>query len=244
MIACFDSCAELTLETLERARSPLDAPEETDPAFLRSRMEEELNAASAAAGTRYDKPAAYRARRMVTAWADERLSVDPWPGREQWIARPLQSDWEEGRTAGEWFFTMLDNLDPARPHHAALAALALRLMALGFDGRMYRSPEELVAFRQKFAARFGIAHPVAPFPPAIGEPAPPRPRRLRLLPWILPLLAAAAAIWGVRRANARLERLPVPGPASVAVPAAPTAPPATTGAGQANRPAAGPEAAP
>lgn len=164
---------------------------ETDAAAARASLLESLDAAALAAAARHSPHATLTARRFVTAWADERLASDDWPAREAWRARPLQSDWGEGRAAGEWFFDAVARLAPPNMEDAALAALALRCMTLGFDGKMYYTPRETADLRRTLVLRFGLARPPAPFPPPAESGGADRPRAGGWSRWLAPLAAAA-----------------------------------------------------
>lgn len=219
LVRCFEPCFLEVLGALDAAG---EAGSETDAAALRgsvmARLDECVLAASGSSPVR----TTVLARRFVTAWADERLVRGDWPGRDDWRARPLQSDWGEGRTAGEWFFEALAGLDAARADDAAPAALALRCLALTFDGRMHRSPQELLDLRRDTARRFSLfsppaAFPPSPFPPSSAARAGKRGGAWRRLRWWLPPLAAAVlllAAWRFadRDLDAYLERIAVCGP--------------------------------
>ena len=124
--------------------------------------------------------AALSARRMVTVWLDELLLTSPWPGRKLWLGQPLQKDWDEGRSGGQWFFEELESLSPDRRDDRALAALALRCLTLGLSGCYGRSPEQLLAVRRRTLERFGFRADSPVFPP-------PPPRRPAKNAWLSPL---------------------------------------------------------
>lgn len=192
LVHCFEPC-------LVRVLGILDSREaEADPAAVRAGISALLDDAALAMLGRYSTDAVPLARRFVAAWADERLSSDDWPGRDAWRAHPLQSDWGEGRAAGEWFFDAVARLRPDRAGDGDLAALALRCLSLGFDGRLHYTPREIADLRRTLVLRFGFAQAPCPFPPpvAAGYAALPRGGGLfRFGRWLAPL-AAAAVLFG------------------------------------------------
>lgn len=73
------------------------------------------------------------AKYALVAFIDEQILRSPWPGRQQWMARPLQLVYYGENTAGEGFFVRMDGLsrDAARSHVFEIYYLCL---ALGFQG--------------------------------------------------------------------------------------------------------------
>lgn len=185
LAAFFEPCFVRVLEILDRA-------EEADAGAAREALRELLDDAACAAEGCFPANAALSARRFVTAWADERLASDGWPGRDAWRAHPLQSDWGEGRAAGEWFFDAVARLHPSRTEDGALASLALRCLTLGFDGRLYCTPQEIADLRRALVLRFGFARPPCPFPPPAGTAGDDsRGGAGAVMRWLAPLTAAA-----------------------------------------------------
>lgn len=194
LLHCFADCLRETLLLLDD--SPPNAERgERDAHAVHDALMATLDDASRQASGLFGTQVVLLARRFVTAWIDERLASDPWSGRGAWQARPLQSDWGEGRTAGEWFFEALTRLEPARDGDTALAALALRCLALGFDGRMHYSPPELLELRRDTAQRFSLTHAPSFFPPPVdaGNSAPVRRGAWRW--WIAPVLTAGILVF-------------------------------------------------
>ncbi|MBK6693770.1 MAG: DotU family type IV/VI secretion system protein [Myxococcales bacterium] len=74
------------------------------------------------------------AKYAVVALIDEQIFRSPWPGRQQWLARPLQFVYYNENTAGEGFFQRLERLQvqPDRRHVLEVYFLCL---ALGFQGK-------------------------------------------------------------------------------------------------------------
>ncbi|MGZ3417817.1 MAG: type IVB secretion system protein IcmH/DotU [Polyangiales bacterium] len=73
------------------------------------------------------------AKYALVAFIDEQILRSPWPGRQQWMARPLQLTYYNENTAGEGFFHRMDALsrEPQRAHVFEIYYLCL---ALGFQG--------------------------------------------------------------------------------------------------------------
>src|SRR5690349_61037 len=74
------------------------------------------------------------AKFALAAFADEVIYHSTWPGKTQWLSNPLQLQFFQLNTAGDGFFTNLDNLygQRARAHVAQIYFLCL---ALGFQGK-------------------------------------------------------------------------------------------------------------
>ncbi len=73
------------------------------------------------------------AKYALVAFIDEQIFRSPWPGRNQWMGRPLQLVYYNENTAGEGFFTRLNTLqnNPSRAHVLEIYYLCL---TLGFQG--------------------------------------------------------------------------------------------------------------
>lgn len=73
------------------------------------------------------------AKYALVAFVDEQIFRSPWPGRQQWMGRPLQLVYYNENTAGEGFFHRMDALsrDQSRAHVLEIYYLCL---ALGFQG--------------------------------------------------------------------------------------------------------------
>ena len=198
----YTSCLVDTLGVLDAgADMPVD---EADS--LRTRLCEGLNLAAVEAAPHFDQPTVFQARRFVTAWMDERLASDAWPGQGAWQAHPLQSDWGEGRRAGEWFFEAVDKLEPLRPEHLPLARLALRLLSFGYSGEMREPGEKLSDLRQRLARRFGLFQPPAVFPPSLPDVSALPASCRRAGGWIAAALLAAVVVLGIVLADAVLGK--------------------------------------
>ncbi|MCD8351717.1 MAG: DotU family type IV/VI secretion system protein [Planctomycetaceae bacterium] len=180
--------------------------------------QEKLDRAVESAASFYETRTLMLARRLVTAWIDERLGSDPWPGRDAWLARPLQCDWNEGRHSGEWFFTTAGSLTQGKQDHDEVARLALRCLSLGLEGPYFDNPAELLRLRRDLALRFDLTVPVSPFPSFVetaGAPVDATRRGLWAVPFILAAIITLAALLGENALNRRLETI-LDGPAAAA----------------------------
>ncbi len=74
------------------------------------------------------------AKYALTAFIDELVLSSAWPGRDQWMARPLQLDFFGEHTAGEGFFTRLATLRQGGEDNVDLLELYYYCMQLGFEG--------------------------------------------------------------------------------------------------------------
>jgi type VI secretion system protein ImpK len=84
------------------------------------------------------------AKYALAAFADEIIYHSTWPGKTQWLSNPLQLQFFQLNTAGDGFFTNLDNLygQKARAHVAQIYFLCL---ALGFQGKYRLRQQEGLA---------------------------------------------------------------------------------------------------
>lgn len=176
MLKCFYPCFRLGLllscqresaEQVGTARS--DSRDEAASAIRKYRSEllKKMTEAEHKLMTRWEPETAGAARRMVTVWLDEILIKSTWPGREQWLRKPLQSEWGEGRSGGLWFFQQLEGLNPARKDDRQLAVLALRCISLGLTGCYGREPDRLNEVRRDVQERFALKDDTPIFPPPL-----------------------------------------------------------------------------
>lgn len=73
-------------------------------------------------------------RYALAAFIDEQLMRTEWPGRQQWLSRPLQFIYFQENTAGEGFFQRLADLQAA-PHRAHVLQIYYFCLVLGFRGK-------------------------------------------------------------------------------------------------------------
>lgn len=74
------------------------------------------------------------AKYALAAFADEVIYHSTWPGKTQWLSNPLQLQFFQLNTAGDGFFTNLDNLHGQRGR-AHVAQIYFLCLALGFQGK-------------------------------------------------------------------------------------------------------------
>ena len=76
----------------------------------------------------------------ISAFIDEQLFRNEWPGRAQWLNRPLQLLYFNENTAGEGFYDHLEALR-RQPAKANVLQIYYLLMELGFLGKYAVRPE-------------------------------------------------------------------------------------------------------
>jgi type VI secretion system protein ImpK len=76
----------------------------------------------------------------ISAFIDEQLFRNEWPGRAQWLNRPLQLLYFNENTAGEGFYDHLEALRK-QPAKANVVQIYYLLMELGFLGKYAVRPE-------------------------------------------------------------------------------------------------------
>jgi len=74
------------------------------------------------------------AKYALAAFADEIIYHSNWPGKTQWLSNPLQLQFFQLNTAGDGFFTNLDNLHGQR-QRVHVAQIYFLCLALGFQGK-------------------------------------------------------------------------------------------------------------
>ena len=74
------------------------------------------------------------AKYAIAAFIDEQVLRADWPGRNQWLARPLQFVYFNENTAGEGFFSHMQALQNQQ-HRAHVLEIYYLCMALGFQGQ-------------------------------------------------------------------------------------------------------------
>lgn len=74
------------------------------------------------------------AKFALAAFADEVIYHSTWPGKTQWLSNPLQLQFFQLNTAGDGFFSNLDNLYGQR-QRAHVAQIYFLCLALGFQGK-------------------------------------------------------------------------------------------------------------
>lgn len=118
------------------------------------------------------------AKYPIVALIDEQIFRSPWPGRQHWLARPLQLVFFNENTAGEGFFMRLERLQmqPERRHVLEIYFLCL---ALGFQGKYaVRNGDGLLGLTEHVGSQVAAALPGADVISPRGE-APEAVRGLR-----------------------------------------------------------------
>ena len=87
------------------------------------------------------------ARYALCAFMDEQVLRSSWPGRQQWLAQPLQLVYFNENTAGEGFFARMEALE-RQPNRGNVLQIYYLCLALGFQGKY------AVHSREAFGALF------------------------------------------------------------------------------------------
>ena len=74
------------------------------------------------------------AKFALAAFADEVIFHSTWPGKTQWLSNPLQLQFFQTNTAGDGFFSKLDELYGQR-QRAHVSQIFFLCLALGFQGK-------------------------------------------------------------------------------------------------------------
>ncbi len=73
------------------------------------------------------------AKYALVAYLDEQILKSPWPGRQQWLANPLQLVHFHENTAGEGFYVRMEQLRQ-QPQRAHVLEVYFLCVSLGFQG--------------------------------------------------------------------------------------------------------------
>ena len=93
------------------------------------------------------------AKYAIAAFADEQILRSQWPGRNQWMAQPLQLLYFNENTAGEGFFQRMAALQSA-PGRAHVLEIYYLCLCLGFQGQYaVRGGEGLAPIIEQLAGR-------------------------------------------------------------------------------------------
>ncbi len=84
------------------------------------------------------------AKFALAAFADEVIYHSNWPGKTQWLTNPLQLQFFQINTAGDTFFSNLDNLYGQRQRNH-VAQIYFLCLALGFQGKYRLRQQEGLA---------------------------------------------------------------------------------------------------
>jgi type VI secretion system protein ImpK len=132
------------------------------------------------------------AKYAIAAFTDEQIFRSSWPGRQQWMAQPLQLVYFNENTAGEGFFQHMSTLQN-QPQRAHVLEIYYLCLCLGFQGQYaVRGGEGLGPIIDQLSARLGggAADVVSPH----GEP---REAFRGLMRRELPLVGLSIAFFGL-----------------------------------------------
>lgn len=133
------------------------------------------------------------AKYAIVALIDEQIFRSPWPGRQHWLARPLQFVYFNENTAGEGFFQRLERLQMQTDRRHVLEIYFLCL-ALGFQGKYaVRGGDGLLGLSEHVGSQLGAAMPGSDVISPRGE-APETVRGLRQR--ALPVVGVGLAFFG------------------------------------------------
>jgi type VI secretion system protein ImpK len=133
------------------------------------------------------------AKYAIVALIDEQIFRSPWPGRQHWLARPLQFVYFNENTAGEGFFMRLERLQmqPERRHVLEVYFLCL---SLGFQGKYaVRGGDGLLGLSEHVGSQLAASLPGSDVISPRGE-APEAVRGLRQR--ALPVVGVGLAFFG------------------------------------------------
>jgi type VI secretion system protein ImpK len=110
------------------------------------------------------------AKYAIAAFADEQILRSQWPGRNQWMAQPLQLLYFNENTAGEGFFQRLAALQQ-QPARAPVLEIYYLCLCLGFQGQYaVRGGEGLAPIIEQIASRLAAAGGTGEVLSPHGEP--------------------------------------------------------------------------
>lgn len=134
------------------------------------------------------------ARYALAAFIDEQVLRSSWPGRQQWVARPLQFAYFNENTAGEGFFQRLAALQKM-PHKAHVLEIYYLCLTLGFQGRYaIQGSNEIEAITDALRASLSQGLPESDVVSPNGEPRDTaRGNARRQMPWIFVSVAVVVA---------------------------------------------------
>ena len=113
------------------------------------------------------------ARYAIAAFMDEQVLRNDWPGRNQWLARPLQFLYFNENTAGEGFFSRMQALQ-GQTHKAHVLEIFYWCLELGFLGKYaVRQGEGMGPLMDQVGAEVSRALPPSEVISPHGEPRDP-----------------------------------------------------------------------
>ena len=134
------------------------------------------------------------ARYAISAFIDEQVLRADWPGRAQWINKPLQFLYFNENTAGEGFFQRITNLEK-QSNRAHVLEIYYLCLALGFQGRYAaRQGEGLAPVMDQVGAE--VSRVLTPSDP-ISPHGDPRDGIRSLVQQERPILALSLGFFGI-----------------------------------------------
>ena len=110
------------------------------------------------------------ARYAIAAFMDEQVLRNDWPGRNQWLSRPLQFLYFNENTAGEGFFARMQALQ-GQSHRAHVLEIYYWCLELGFLGKYaVRGGEGMGPLLDQVGAEVSRALPPSEVISPHGEP--------------------------------------------------------------------------
>lgn len=137
---------------------------------------------------------ANEAKYAIAAFADEQIFRSQWPGRNQWMAQPLQLLYFNENTAGEGFFHRMAALQ-GQPQRSHVLEIFFLCLCLGFQGQYaVRGGEGLGVIVDQVASQLGAASGGGE---AISPHGEPREALRGLMRRELPLVGLSLAFFGL-----------------------------------------------
>lgn len=111
------------------------------------------------------------ARYAIVAFIDEQIFQANWDGKQEWMLEPLQLVYFNETTAGEGFFSRLQELE-ARPERAHVLQLYYLCLLLGFQGvYAVKNPDALDALIERIGLKLSRLLPAQDVFSPHGVPA-------------------------------------------------------------------------
>lgn len=142
---------------------------------------------------------ARQATYAATAFVDERMIGLSWPGRRDWMNRPLELQFFGTRSGGEDVFRQIDALTGTSMTERALAAVYLAILDLGFAGKYdpSQNAQQLASYRRVlFKMIVGQDPDLESAGTRLTDPgvAPQQGGQVRFIPYIRPWLAGMVGL--------------------------------------------------
>jgi type VI secretion system protein ImpK len=129
LLSCCEQCFSMAAPLKD------DQKAQSVPADFRDRVLDAFTAMEKSAFERQIGMVEFKdAKYAMAAYVDEAVMSSTWPGRLEWMSRPLQLEFFGEHTAGEGFFTHLANLRQGGEENLHLLELYYYCLQLGFEG--------------------------------------------------------------------------------------------------------------